>query len=87
MAATDLLYRAYERSLVRQLAGAQLPQHVGVILDGNRRFAEERGLSSPSEGHLAGAQRIDDCAVRTERKLNKTEHRTIGVLRNELRIE
>ena len=59
MAATDLLYRAYERSLVRRLAGAQLPQHVGVILDGNRRFAEERGLSSPSEGHLAGAQRIE----------------------------
>ncbi len=59
MGATDLLYRAYERSLVRGLEGAQLPQHVGVILDGNRRFAKERGLASPSEGHLAGAQRIE----------------------------
>lgn len=59
MGATDLLYRAYERSLVRQLGDAPRPQHIGVILDGNRRFARERGLASPSEGHLAGAARIE----------------------------
>lgn len=59
MGATDLLYRAYERSLVRQLGDAELPQHVGVILDGNRRFAQARGLANASAGHLAGAQRIE----------------------------
>jgi short-chain Z-isoprenyl diphosphate synthase len=59
VAASDLLYRVYERSLVRELAGAPMPQHVGVILDGNRRFARERGLAHVAEGHLAGAQRIE----------------------------
>lgn len=30
-----------------------LPQHIGFIVDGNRRWAKERGLS-PHEGHVAG---------------------------------
>jgi short-chain Z-isoprenyl diphosphate synthase len=59
MAASDLLYRVYERSLVRELGDAPMPQHVGVILDGNRRFAKQRGLDSAADGHLAGAQRIE----------------------------
>ena len=32
---------------------ALLPTHLGFIIDGNRRWAEERGLS-PQEGHSAG---------------------------------
>jgi short-chain Z-isoprenyl diphosphate synthase len=59
MGATDLVYRLYERRLVEGLRDGPLPQHVGVILDGNRRFARERGLADPSEGHAAGARRID----------------------------
>jgi len=34
------------------------PEHVGIIMDGNRRWAEERDLTT-FEGHLAGAQRIE----------------------------
>jgi short-chain Z-isoprenyl diphosphate synthase len=59
MGVIDLAYRVYERRLADELAGGPLPQHVGVILDGNRRFARERGLEDPSDGHAAGAQRID----------------------------
>lgn len=33
---------------------------IGIIIDGNRRFATERGLAS-SEGHLAGVRRVRDC--------------------------
>lgn len=58
MALRDLPYRAYERLLERELAGGALPRHVGVILDGNRRYARARGLSSVSEGHRAGAEVI-----------------------------
>ncbi|MBY5162558.1 polyprenyl diphosphate synthase [Salsipaludibacter albus] len=60
MAVRDLLYHVYERRLERELAGGTLPRHVGVILDGNRRYARERGLASVAEGYLAGADRIPD---------------------------
>ena len=54
-----VIYPVYERRLVRQLAHVIAPQHVGVILDGNRRWARSSG--SPSvEGHRAGARKIID---------------------------
>ncbi len=56
----DAVYRLYERRLRRQLADAPLPRHVGVILDGNRRYARERGMGDPNLGHLAGARRIEE---------------------------
>jgi short-chain Z-isoprenyl diphosphate synthase len=59
MGVIDLAYRVYERRLTDDLRGGPLPQHVGVILDGNRRFARERGLADPTDGHAAGARRID----------------------------
>jgi hypothetical protein len=59
MALTDLAYRLYERRLTAELSGGPLPQHVGVIIDGNRRYAAERGLGTASDGHAAGARRID----------------------------
>jgi len=55
-----LLYRLYERRLARQLRGRPLPRHVGVILDGNRRYARERGLGDASAGHRQGARKIDE---------------------------
>ncbi len=59
MAITDLAYRLYERRLTAELSGGPMPGHVGVILDGNRRYAAERGLNAPSDGHLAGARHIE----------------------------
>lgn len=37
-----------------------MPEHVGVILDGNRRWARAMGYASASEGHRRGAQKIDE---------------------------
>lgn len=54
----ELVYRGYERGLAREVTGGDLPQHVGVILDGNRRYAAARG-SEPTVGHEAGAANID----------------------------
>jgi short-chain Z-isoprenyl diphosphate synthase len=53
----DLLYRAYNRSLTKQLPAERLPRHVGVMLDGNRRWARERGTDT-THGHRAGADNI-----------------------------
>ena len=53
-----LLYRVYERRLIHNLAGATLPHHVGVIIDGNRRWARKEGMTNPNDGHRAGAAHI-----------------------------
>ena len=57
MALSDVLYAAYERRLTRQLGPESVPRHVGVMLDGNRRWARARGAGT-SEGHQAGADNI-----------------------------
>lgn len=54
-----LLYELYERRLVRRLQGRSRPAHVGVMLDGNRRWARMAGLDT-AQGHQAGAERIAD---------------------------
>jgi short-chain Z-isoprenyl diphosphate synthase len=52
--------RLYQQQLRRQLKGAVLPRHVGLIIDGNRRWARQAGLASPSDGHRHGAEHIWD---------------------------
>ena len=52
------LYSAYERRLLSQLPTEGLPRHVGVMLDGNRRWARAKGADT-AEGHQAGADRIE----------------------------
>jgi undecaprenyl diphosphate synthase len=37
----------------------KLPQHIAIIMDGNRRWATSRGLS-PDEGHQAGAKNLEE---------------------------
>lgn len=57
---TKLLYFLYERYLERQVRDGQIPTHVGLILDGNRRYAREKGVDDVSWGHKKGAERVDD---------------------------
>ncbi|MCD4558123.1 isoprenyl transferase [Schaalia sp. lx-100] len=59
MAQWNLLYDLYERRLRSGLSTEDLPRHVGVILDGNRRWAKSVG-TTPTHGHRAGAGRIAD---------------------------
>ncbi|MBI4257713.1 MAG: di-trans,poly-cis-decaprenylcistransferase [Thaumarchaeota archaeon] len=47
-------YKAYSRFLRDQIYDGDLPQHVGIVLDGNRRWASSR-LFGPNEGHKVGA--------------------------------
>lgn len=58
----SLLYPLYERRLARALDFSNTPQHVGVIIDGNRRWAkrnpDDNGGTSAARGHRAGAQKI-----------------------------
>ncbi|WP_141014253.1 isoprenyl transferase [Nocardioides sambongensis] len=52
-----VLYPAYEARMVRRLPDS-LPQHVGVMLDGNRRWAKAVGRDT-AHGHRAGAANIE----------------------------
>ncbi len=52
-----VLYPAYEARLVRRLPVERLPKHVGVMLDGNRRWARAVGREAAA-GHRAGAANI-----------------------------
>jgi short-chain Z-isoprenyl diphosphate synthase len=53
----DLVYRLYARRVEARLDPAQSPKHVGVILDGNRRWAKA-AKSTTVQGHRAGADKI-----------------------------
>lgn len=52
-----VLYSFYEHRLARTLAPEELPHHVGVLVDGNRRWAKQFGATT-EEGHRAGARKI-----------------------------
>ena len=51
-------YRLYEQVLWRQIRQGPTPHHIGLIVDGNRRFARFRGLAS-NEGHNAGSENLE----------------------------
>ena len=64
----DLAYRMYERRLEASLAGHSGPRHVGVILDGNRRWARLAGFTDVSNGHQRGADHISSCSAGAARR-------------------
>ena len=54
-----ILYKLYEPLLWSQIRNGPRPHHIGLIVDGNRRFARVKGLVS-NEGHNAGSQKLED---------------------------
>jgi short-chain Z-isoprenyl diphosphate synthase len=58
MGVRDLVYRLYEHRLEASLSPEAMPRHVGVMCDGNRRWARSAGLLDVSSGHQKGADKI-----------------------------
>jgi short-chain Z-isoprenyl diphosphate synthase len=52
-----VLYPAYEARMLRRMPD-NLPRHIGVMLDGNRRWAKAVGRDT-AHGHRAGAANIE----------------------------
>lgn len=51
--------RAYERMLTREVSSGLIPNHIAIIMDGNRRYA--RMMRKPShEGHRKGARTTEN---------------------------
>lgn len=46
-----------KRAMISVLRTGKVPAHIGLIMDGNRRFAKSRGLKL-EEGHSAGARSL-----------------------------
>ena len=53
-----LVYRLYARRLESSLSPEVIPRHVGVMCDGNRRWARSVGLLDVASGHQKGADKI-----------------------------
>lgn len=52
-------YGIYERRLLHSLTPEQIPGHIGVMCDGNRRWAKSLG-AEVAGGYLAGADKIPE---------------------------
>ena len=57
---SDSLYRYYERRLAASLPHESLPRHIGVILDGHRRFAREEGHVNYEASYQAGMAKLEE---------------------------
>ncbi len=58
-ALSEATYRAYEHRLLKEIKEGPIPEHVAVIMDGNRRFAESLGLLR-TVGHEAGRDKLEE---------------------------
>lgn len=56
---TDPIYRLYERHLAANLQPERFPVHIGVILDGHRRFARAEGLADYRASYDEGVAKFE----------------------------
>lgn len=55
----NMLYKLYETFLWSQIKNGPTPAHIGLIVDGNRRFAKGRGLDQ-NLGHEEGSKKLEE---------------------------
>ncbi|GGN42872.1 short-chain Z-isoprenyl diphosphate synthase [Actinoplanes campanulatus] len=56
----NVAYALYTRRLRAQLDPANLPWHLAMVMDGNRRWARQMGFDDPRIGHRYGAEHLDE---------------------------
>ena len=54
----DTAYKQYEKRLIKDVMASPVPHHIAIIMDGNRRFAQELGLGT-GEGHQEGLNKLE----------------------------
>lgn len=54
------VYSSYEHKLEKEVAEGPVPKHLGIIMDGNRRYAKEFLGDNIDEGHELGEKKIED---------------------------
>jgi short-chain Z-isoprenyl diphosphate synthase len=58
MGPTSAIRHLDERRLERRLRGRPRPEHVGIVMDGNRRWARQVGFDDPRIGHRYGSEHV-----------------------------
>ncbi|MDA4111835.1 MAG: polyprenyl diphosphate synthase [Thaumarchaeota archaeon] len=53
------VYRVYEAILSRSIKRGEIPKHIAIILDGNRRWASKKSIERVI-GHIEGANTAED---------------------------
>ena len=53
----EVSYVFSKKKKINEIDMSRLPQHIGIIMDGNGRWAKKRGLPR-SAGHSAGADSL-----------------------------
>ncbi len=54
------IYSMYERRLEKEVIESDVPQHIAIIMDGNRRYAKEQMLEGINSGHMLGEAKIEE---------------------------
>jgi short-chain Z-isoprenyl diphosphate synthase len=55
-----ILYKLYERRLLAEIGHRSMPQHLGLIQDGHRRYARHAGLDDVRQGYHLGASKTEE---------------------------
>src|SRR3977135_2808279 len=53
------IYRIYEHHPASQVRAYPMPRHIGLILDGNRRYGRQNNLIDPHHIYMAGGNKLD----------------------------
>ncbi len=53
-----MIAKIYEKFLFRQVRSREVPKHVAIIMDGNRRYARKRGMPA-FMGHVFGSKKAE----------------------------
>ncbi len=53
------IYKIYERRLLRTVLKGEIPNHIAIIMDGNRRFARKKGMVELM-GHEFGSKKAEE---------------------------
>lgn len=56
---SNFIYKTYEKKLLKVVKNAPIPNHVAIIMDGNRRFAKEMDLDV-TKGHTHGRDKLEE---------------------------